>query len=322
MLYAIVVLLILISDQAVKLWTSQSIPLNGTPRDFIPGFIQITNIHNSGAAFGILKNAGARWFFILLAVAFVALVVWLLRENVIKGKFGRWMLIMVMAGGVGNCLDRIVSGYVVDMFSFTFWKKFPVFNVADIFISVCGVLFCLYLLRNRDDLSDKSLAEAVPRAPSRSHREEPDPMADRIDYISQLSRPVVEGRKNIEAEKYAREFEKREPELGVGPGDWVNAPETAAALQDPAEALSSEELSKALKTVPETDSPTAKEEVNPFEEEVPASQPAEKPETASPKPEAAPKPDLSAGAAPASPQKDKGEGEYSLDDIIAEFKDK
>ena len=328
MLYAIVVLLILIADQAVKYWTTLSIPVNAESRSFIPGVIDITNIHNSGAAFGILRDADARWFFIVLAVAFVALVVWLLKADVIKGKFGRWMLVMVMAGGVGNCFDRVVSGYVVDMFSFAFWKSFPVFNVADIFISVCGVLFCIYLLRNRDDLSDKNIAEAAaraPRVPRPRRGEEPDPMADRIDYIEQLSRPVVEGRKNIEAEKLARELEKAEPELSVGPGDWVTPPED-------------------LKTPTRREVQAARKEprANPFESMNTAAGSAAADELfsasapeAPAQPETPGAPDLFRGAAkaPAKPAADellsdrpekpkKDEGEYSVDDIIAEFKDK
>lgn len=329
--YVIVVLLILIADQAVKYWTSVSIPVNAASRSFIPGVIDLTNIHNSGAAFGILRDAGARWLFIVLAVAFVALVVWLLKANVIKGKFGRWMLVMVMAGGVGNCLDRIISGYVVDMFSFTFWKDFPVFNVADIFISVCGVLFCIYLLRNKDDLNDKSIAEAaprVPRAPLRNLREEPDPMADRIDYIEQLRKPVVEGRKNIEAEKLAREFEKTEPEISVGPGNWVTPPEefNAAPSRREVQAAKKEPRANPFESMNTASGKTAAERL--FEE---GGTPA------SAAPETAGQPDRFAGAAPKAPAKTaaddlfsnlppakpkKDEGEYSVDDIIAEFKDK
>ena len=330
MLYAIVVLLILIADQAVKYWTSQTLPLNGAPRDFIPGVIQVTNIHNSGAAFGILRDADARWFFIILAVAFVALVVWLLKANVIKGKFGRWMLVMVMAGGVGNCLDRVVSGYVVDMFSFAFWEKFPVFNVADIFISVCGVLFCIYLLRNKDDLSDKNIAEATERAPRMPRMprrgEEPDPMADRVDYIEQLSRPVVEGRKNIEAEKRAREFEKSEPELTVGPGEWVTPPEELAAptrrevqaakkepRANPFESMNSAPDSALTDSLFADKAPEAP--AQPAAPKAPDLFAGAAPKAASPAPD-----DLFAAAPPAKPKKD--EGEYSVDDIIAEFKDK
>ncbi len=331
--YAIVVLLILIGDQAVKLWTSQSIPVNGMSRDFLPGFIQLTNVHNSGAAFGILQDAGARWFFIILAAAFVALVIWLLKNDVIKGRLGRWTLVMVMAGGVGNCLDRIVSGYVVDMFLFQpkFLDWFPVFNVADIFISVCGILFCIYLLQNRDDLSDEPVKEAVQKMPARTpRRDENDQIPERgADYISQLSRPVVEGRKNIAAEKLAREIETQEPKLTVGPGDWVNpfeetkpAPEADA----PKEHVNPfEEMNVAPADAAET---KTVEWVNPFDEKpAPAEAPADAPvEPAEAAPEAAEMPasekadDLFADVKPAEPKTDNSD--FSVDDIIAEFKDK
>ena len=326
MSYVIAVLLILIGDQAMKYWTSVNIPLNSAQRSFIPNVVDITNIHNSGAAFGILRNAGARWLFIVLAVAFVALVIWLLKNDVIKGRFGRWMLVMVMAGGVGNCLDRIVSGYVVDMFQFApkFLDWFPVFNIADIFISVCGILFCIYLLKNKDDFSDKKLSEAaerVPRVPRPRRGEEPDPMADRVDYISQLSRPVVEGKKHIEAEKLAREIEKTEPQLGVGPGEWVTPLDEPAPAEKtakrPARTNPFETLNNASAPA---DAETAKTDwANPFDEtaQAPAPAPAAQPEPA-PASEAAP--DLFSDVRPAAPKKD--EGAFSVDDIIAEFKDK
>ena len=330
--YAIVVLLILIGDQAVKFWTSKTLPLNGAPRDFIPGVIQVTNIHNSGAAFGMLRDAGARWFFIALAIIFVALVVWLLKANVIKGRFGRWTLVMVMAGGVGNCLDRIVSGYVVDMFSFAFWKDFPVFNVADIFISVCGVLFCIYLLKNRDDLNDKTISEAVDSVPRpvRSRRNENDVIPERgVDYISQLSRPVVEGRKNIAAEKLAREIEKSEPEVTLGPGDWVAPPEgtKTSHLEQPAKPREHVNPFKELNGKKDSDEPVKADWSNPFSDRpAPADAPAPAaPEAPAPAAQAeTPAPetpdDLFSGVKPAAPKKD--EGEFSVDDIIAEFKDK
>lgn len=329
MAYAIVVLLILIGDQAVKYWTSVRIPVNAGVRSFIPGVIDITNIHNSGAAFGILKDADARWFFIILAAAFVALVVWLLRNDVIKGSLGRWALVMVMAGGIGNCIDRIVSGYVVDMFCFSFWKSFPVFNIADIFISVCGVLFCIYLLLNKEDLSEQNPAEAVERVPRvspRARRNEPDPMTDRVDYISQLSRPVVEGRRNIEAEKLARSIEQSEPQLGVGPGDWVVPPEPEPAPPRAKREPRSNPFED-LNAAPAGKSDESKVEwVNPFEEHAPTEedlpQMGASPETPleTTAAEEPPVSDLFSAARPAAPE--KSEGDFSVDDIIAEFKEK
>lgn len=331
--YAIVVLLILIGDQAVKFWTSKSLPLNGAPRDFIPGVIQVTNIHNSGAAFGMLRDAGARWFFIILAVAFVVLVIWLLKNDVIKGKLGRWSLVMVMAGGVGNCLDRIVSGYVVDMFQFAprFMDWFPVFNLADIFISVCGVLFCIYLLKNKDDLSDKTVSQAVQNVPrrARARRDENDVIPERgVDYISQLSRPVVEGKKHIEAEKLAREIEKSEPELTIGPGEWVAPPEEEKPSRaETAKLREHVNPFKELNARKDSAAPEKADWSNPFSDrpaptDAPAPAAPEAPVPAAPDETPVPEApdDLFSAVKPAAPKKD--EGEFSVDDIIAEFKDK
>ena len=154
-------------------------------------------------------------------------------------------------------------------------------------------------------------------------------MADHIDYIEQLSHPVVEGKKNIEAEKLAREFEKSEPEVTVGPGDWVTPPEelnapTRKAVQatkkepraNPFEAMNAAADSSVADALFGEGST---EETAPAQPETPKQ--SDLSAGVAPKESAKPAPDgLSAGAPPAKPKKD--EGEYSVDDIIAEFKDK
>jgi len=148
MLYVIAALIILIVDQAVKYWVTANIVLNSTPTTLIPKIVGLTNIHNAGAAFGIFKDA--RWFFVVLTVVFTGVVIYILKKQIIRGKLGRWSLIMVMAGGLGNCIDRVINGFVVDMFQFQFTKKFAVFNVADMFITVFGIIFCAYLIFHRE----------------------------------------------------------------------------------------------------------------------------------------------------------------------------
>ena len=151
MLYAIVALLILVADQAVKYWVGVHIELDIGEKDLIPGVLHLTRVHNTGAAFSFLE--GARWFFVILCLVFVAAVIILLATGFIRGRAARWMAVLVIAGGLGNCIDRIVSGYVVDMFEFSFtifgWQ-FPVFNVADIFITLGIILFCVIVLVQED----------------------------------------------------------------------------------------------------------------------------------------------------------------------------
>ena len=153
MLYAIVALLILVIDQAVKYWCGVHIELDIGEKDLIPGFLHLTRVHNTGAAFSFLE--GARWFFVILCLLFVVTVIVLLVTGFIRGRAVRWMAVLVIAGALGNCIDRIVSGYVVDMFEFSFtilgWQ-FPVFNVADIFITVGIILFSVLVLVQQDAL--------------------------------------------------------------------------------------------------------------------------------------------------------------------------
>jgi signal peptidase II len=184
MAYAIVAVLILILDQAVKYWTTVNLAV-GESSPIIPGFIEFTNIHNTGAAHGILE--GYRWLFIVLTIAFTAAIIVLLSKNIIRGKFGRWTIVMVMAGGLGNCIDRIINGYVVDMFNFQF-MKYPVFNVADMFISVCGVLFCLYLIFYKSPKPEET-EEASPAVPRTRERPIKGP-----DYMAQLQKPVADAK--------------------------------------------------------------------------------------------------------------------------------
>lgn len=200
MAYAIVAVIILILDQAVKYWTTVNIALNDTA-SFIPGFIELTNIHNPGAAYGLLK--GFTWLFIPLTIIFVVAVIVMLSKNIIKGQFGRWTIVLVMAGGIGNCIDRIINGYVVDMFHFVFpvfGRDYPVFNVADMFISVCGVLFCIWLIFHKEPKKETVDGGRARRAPKHPERPVKGP-----DYMSQLQKPVAEAKVELNAPARAAE---------------------------------------------------------------------------------------------------------------------
>lgn len=149
MLFAIAVILILIADQGLKYWVTLSIPLDDGVRALFPGFLELRNIHNTGAAFSLLSGA-PRWIFIILAVVFVVIIVLAVRKEWVHGAFGRWMAILLLAGALGNCLDRMLSGYVVDMLAFEFWPSFPVFNIADVCIVVGAIGFFLHVLLYKD----------------------------------------------------------------------------------------------------------------------------------------------------------------------------
>lgn len=161
MWYAIVAILILIADQGLKYWVTVNIALDTGHVTLIPGVLELTNIHNNGAAFSMLEHA-PHWIFIIFTLVFAAIAVFCLRRNVVHGKVGRWSVVLVLAGAVGNCIDRILSGYVVDMFNFLF-VRFAVFNLADVFIVVAGITLCLHVIFYRGDDGADAAAPKKPR---------------------------------------------------------------------------------------------------------------------------------------------------------------
>lgn len=294
MLYAIVAVIILIIDQAVKFWVSSGLDV-GETASFIPGLVQLTNVHNTGAAFSLLSGAGARWFFVILTIVVAIGAVVLLSKNIIKGKLGRWMLVMVIAGGLGNCIDRLFNGYVVDMFQLQF-MNFAIFNVADIFITVCGIIFCLYLIFHKEPeeefVPERAPVRTMPKATERPVR---------ADYITQLKRPVVEGRKNIDAEIAAKTIEAspfRKDEVTIT--DWnmpdfeSNSVKAPAAAPAPVQKLEIPAPMKPEARTPAKSEPVPESKLVNFEQLF---------------------------KEPSAPAK-KNDSDFSIDDIIAEFKDK
>ena len=137
--YALFALGIVAVDQWTKFLVVQQIPLFSHV-DAIPGLFHLTYVQNTGAAFSAFR--GAQWLFALI---FVVLTVAILYEYFKKPlpftKAERWMIAAIYGGGVGNMIDRVRFGYVVDMIEVDF-IRFAVFNVADCFIT-CG---CILLL--------------------------------------------------------------------------------------------------------------------------------------------------------------------------------
>lgn len=130
-------------DQAVKGYVVKEIPLGGMRR-FIPKVVSLTYLKNSGAAFSMLENQ--QWFFtIITLIAMGAAFVYLYRH--IKGSI--WLLLgltLIISGGIGNFIDRLRQGFVVDMFHLDF-MNFAIFNVADIYLTIGVGLLLIYLLR-------------------------------------------------------------------------------------------------------------------------------------------------------------------------------
>ena len=138
-LMAVFAALILIADQVTKYLTVAKIPLYGSV-DCIPGIVGLTYVQNDGAAFSMLE--GQQWLFALVFALFAAFIIWeFSKKRMPFTTFERFCIVAVFAGGLGNMIDRLRLGYVVDMIA-TEFMDFPVFNVADIFIT-CG---CILLI--------------------------------------------------------------------------------------------------------------------------------------------------------------------------------
>jgi len=142
LLNILIPLLGIVLDQIVKYWASTDLQAIGT----IPiweGVFHLTYCENTGAAFSMFT--GQRWMLLAVTVVLLAGLLWALYKNWMQNAFGRMSLRLIISGAIGNMIDRILLGYVVDMFDFRL-INFAIFNVADIFICVGGGLFVLYLL--------------------------------------------------------------------------------------------------------------------------------------------------------------------------------
>ncbi len=123
-------------DQLTKFLVVENIPLHADV-PLLPGIVQLTYARNYGAAFSILQ--GQQWLFALIFLVFTVAIVWAYRKKSFPFSKFEWLCIAaVYGGGLGNMIDRLRLGYVVDMIE-TQFITFPVFNVADSFIT-CGCI--------------------------------------------------------------------------------------------------------------------------------------------------------------------------------------
>ena len=217
MLYAIVALLIIILDQWTKYWVAGNIVTNTGVKDLIPGLMSLVNVHNDGAAFSFLAGGNARIIFVAIAGVFALFVIIALATNLIRGQLGRWGAIFVMAGGIGNCIDRILYGYVQDMFKLDF-VNFAIFNVADAFITVGCLLFILYIIfggnrraRRRDEDEDDYDEDDEDEFEDEDEDDEDDePRLSRKERAAQAKAEKAAAAERARAEKAAEKAEKAE----------------------------------------------------------------------------------------------------------------
>ncbi|WP_025641019.1 signal peptidase II [Schnuerera ultunensis] len=148
MLYLMVVLIIVL-DQISKFAAVKYLK-GKSPYVIVENFFQLCYVENFGAAFGILQNR--KVFFILItSVVILSIVFFLVKYSHSINQYLKFGLIMLLGGAIGNFIDRIRLGYVVDFISFKLGKgyDFPVFNVADMFIVVGTILVMGLILLNK-----------------------------------------------------------------------------------------------------------------------------------------------------------------------------
>ncbi len=180
MVYGIIGLLALLIDQFLKFWTVSNVALNTGIRPLIPGVLHITYIKNFGAVFGIMSGFGAlRWILLILLLAFTALMVFAFIKGYFRTGFVKVSGALLLAGLLGNGIDRAIYGYVPDIFEFEF-MNFAIFNLADVLVLVGGVLFVVAILtgglRRVDEFDDYEEDEAPVRASRRrEYDDEPAP---------------------------------------------------------------------------------------------------------------------------------------------------
>lgn len=139
----IVAAVLILLDQGTKLWALHSLkPIHNVT--VAEGFLDLTFVENRGVAFGMF--AGQRWFILVLTGVIIGALVYFYRTLPKKKAYLplRAALLLVLSGAVGNIIDRLFRGYVVDFFEFTFFD-WPVFNVADIYV-VAGVILMVLML--------------------------------------------------------------------------------------------------------------------------------------------------------------------------------
>lgn len=142
LLWSLLAGIIIVLDQLTKYLVTECI--GGTRViTIIPKILDLVYVKNTGAAFNILS--GRIGFLSIISVLFVAGVIWLMIAKKPKSRMFRISLMLLFAGAAGNAVDRIFRGFVVDFIKLLF-IDFPVFNVADIAITVGAALLIIYLL--------------------------------------------------------------------------------------------------------------------------------------------------------------------------------
>ena len=140
------IIILIIADQGLKFWISVNIKL-GTSQVILPNVLALANVRNDGAAWSVLS--GQQWFFTVITIVALGMMgyfFWKLRnDNLYMSAIS-----LLIAGTLGNFIDRIRLGYVVDMFE-TLFMNFPIFNVADMCLTFGVIIVIIALIKDEKD---------------------------------------------------------------------------------------------------------------------------------------------------------------------------
>ena len=151
MIWIIIAVFAIVLDQYTKyLASTRLIDYDTIP--LIQDVFHLTFVKNRGAAFGILQNQ--KVFFIITTIIVVAGIIYYVIRNKPKNRLLMTSLSMIIGGAIGNFIDRVRYGYVIDFFDFTL-IDFPVFNVADSFVVIGTILLSYYLLFQYEEKKDE-----------------------------------------------------------------------------------------------------------------------------------------------------------------------
>ena len=131
---------IILLDQLIKFFIIKKIPLNSSVT-IIPKIFSLTHIHNYGAAFGLFQNSSQLliWFSIII----IGIILYIY-DKIPKEKIGQILVALVLGGTLGNLIDRIRFGYVIDFLNFKIW---PAFNLADSAITIGTIGLIIYMIK-------------------------------------------------------------------------------------------------------------------------------------------------------------------------------
>lgn len=343
MLYALLGILFLFADQLLKFWTVSRIELNAYPgKELIPGVLNMTYIKNSGMAFGLFsKFSGLRWVLLGLLAAFTVFIVLGIIMRYLRTGFARFTGTMLLAGLLGNGIDRAIYGYVVDMFEPKLGSiNWPIFNLADCLVVIFGILFCIALLTGgigspdayEDEEEDEYLddeedeEEDRPRRRLFGRRKDEDEDEDEDEEDEEEEEEERPRRRRRVREEDAEEPVRRRPRRVRNEDDAVEAP---APRRRPTAQEAEAAVRRPRREAPESDATvrTVERPAAPKAEPVQPAAPKAEPKPAQPAvPKAQPKPAQPAAPkaepkpVPAEPPKADSEDEFDLDSILAEFK--